>query len=87
MEITTKSGFTCEMDRTVLDNMELVDGLAEMNGGNPLAISTVCRLMLGKETRARLYDHLRNEEGRVPVTDLDRELTEIMQAMGDQGKN
>lgn len=87
MEITTKSGFTCEIDQKVMDSMELLDGLVEMTGGNPLALSTVCRLILGEETRARLYDHLRNEEGRVPVADVDRELTEIMQAMGNQGKN
>lgn len=87
MQITTKSGFTCEIDKGVLDNMELVDALAEMNSGDPLAFPVVCKLVLGKETRAKLYDHLRKEDGRVPTEDVDRELSEIMQAMGDQAKN
>lgn len=87
MEITTKSGFTCEIDPDVLGNMELVDALAELHSGNTLAFPTVCLLVLGKETRARLYDHLRNSAGRVPPTDVDRELTEIMNALGGAAKN
>ena len=87
MQITTQSGFTCEIDPTVLDNMELVDALAEVQGDNPLAYSTVSRLVLGKETRAKLYDHLRTEDGRVPTANVDRELTEIMQALGKPAKN
>ena len=30
MNITTKSGFCCEIDPEVLNNMELVDALAEV---------------------------------------------------------
>lgn len=87
MQITTQSGFTCEIDPTVLDNMELVDALAEVQGDNPLAYSKVSRLVLGKETRAKLYDHLRTGDGRVPTADVDRELSEIMQALGKPAKN
>ena len=87
MEITTKSGFRCEIDPAVLDNMELVDALAELQSGNTLAYPAVCKLVLGRETRARLYDHLRNDAGRVPSADVDRELTEIMEAVGNKGKN
>lgn len=87
MNITTKSGFCCEIDPEVLNNMELVDALAEMQTGNSLAYPTVCLLILGKETRTRLYNHLRNEAGRVPPADVDRELTEIMNALGQPAKN
>lgn len=87
MRITTQSGFTCEIDPKVLDNMELVDALADVQGDNPLAYSTVSRLVLGKETRAKLYDHLRTGDGRVPAADVDRELSEIMQALGKPAKN
>lgn len=87
MNITTKSGFCCEIDPEVLNNMELVDALAEVQNGNSLAYPTVCLLILGKETRTRLYNHLRNEAGRVPPGDVDRELTEIMNALGQPAKN
>lgn len=87
MEITTKSGFTCEIDPAVLDSMELLDAMAELQEGNVLAISRTCRLFLGEENRTRLYDHLRNEAGRVPPGEVDRELNEIMLALGKPAKN
>ena len=37
MQITTKSGFSCAIDPKALDNMELVDALADVQGDNPLA--------------------------------------------------
>ena len=87
MQITTKSGFTCEIDPKVTENMELVDAMAELQGGDKLAYSRVCLLMLGKETRAKLYDHVRDKDGRVPPQYVDRELTEIMNALGKPAKN
>lgn len=44
----TASGFAWQLDDAVLNNMELVDALAEMQEENPLQISAVCRLVLGK---------------------------------------
>lgn len=87
MQITTNSGFCCDIDPDVLNNMELVDALADIQSGNGLAYPTVCLLILGRRDRARLYDHLRNEAGRVPTKDVDREMTEIMQALGKPAKN
>ena len=87
MQITTNSGFTCDIDPDVLNSMELVDALAEVQSGNSLAYPAVCLQVLGRETRARLYDHLRNKSGHVPPQDVDRELTEIMQALGKPAKN
>ncbi len=87
MQITTKSGFTCEIDPDVLNNAKLMDALADLQSGNSLAYPTVSRLVLGKDVRAKLYDHLTNEAGRVPIEDVDRELTEIMQALGKPAKN
>lgn len=87
MQITTKSGFACDIDPDVLNSMELIDALAELQSGNRLAYPEVSLLILGRETRARLYDHLRNEAGRVPPDAVDRELTEILQALGKPAKN
>lgn len=87
MQITTKSGFSCDIDPDVLNNMELVDDLAEVQAGNALAISRVCLKILGKDNRARLYDHVRNGAGRVPPDKVDAELGEILKGMGQTGKN
>ena len=67
--------------------MELLDALEEMTDGNELAISKVVKLMLGKENRKKLYDHIRDKDGRVPLEIIDKCLTEIMLLLGDKGKN
>ena len=87
MKVTTKSGFSCEIDPSTLDNMELVDALAEMQGdGDALSVSRVVRMVLGDKNRKALYDHLR-KEGRVAVGDVTQEVIEIFGALGNPGKN
>lgn len=86
VEIKTTSGFKCKLDENVVDNMELVDALAEMQGEDDiLAISKVLTLLLGKNKQA-LYDHIRTKDGRVPVSDISREIKEIFGSFGDNGK-
>lgn len=83
----TSSGFEFEIDENAADNMELVDALAEAADDDVLAVSAVGKILLGKEQRKRLYDHIRKEGGRVPVKDAVSEIMEILQALGDKGKN
>lgn len=83
---TTPSGFSFSLEETVLDNMELVDTLAEMQEGDPLAISAVVRMVLGDQRRA-LYDHLRTADGRVPASAVSEEIRQIFDAFGKAGKN
>ena len=83
---TTKSGFKYEVDASAADNMELIDALAEAAGDDMLAISNVCKMLLGKDMRKKLYDHVRAADGRVPIKNAVDEIMEIMQAMGDKGK-
>lgn len=85
---TTKSGFSYELGDNVMNNMELVDAMAELDeGGNPFALSRVCLLLLGKEQRKRLYDHIRQEDGTVPPKAMGEEIAEIIRGCGAQGKN
>ena len=83
----TASGFEFELDANVLDNMELVDALAETDGDNPVAISRVCQLLLGKDQRKKLYDSLRTADGRVPLEAVSKSIVEMFQAFGTAGKN
>lgn len=84
---TTSSGFAFSLDEKALDNMELVDTLAEMQSGDPLAISAVVRMVLGEEQRRALYEHLRTADGRVPATAVSDAVMEIFDAFGKAGKN
>lgn len=83
---TTSSGFSFSLEETVLDNMELVDTLAQMQEGDPLAVSAVVRMVLGDQRRA-LYDHLRTADGRVPASAVSEEIRQIFDAFGKAGKN
>ena len=83
----TKTGFEFEVDEKAADNMELVDALAGVEENDPLALSRACLLLLGKTLRGRLYDHVRDENGRVPIEAASQELVDILGAFGQQGKN
>lgn len=83
---TTSTGFEYNIPEEQLDNMELLDALAEADSGKLLAISRVCDLLLGKEQKLRLYDHCRTEKGTVPTASIRDEILDIIQGQ-DNGKN
>ena len=81
------NGFEYEVDEMVLDDMELLDAVAEAQDENPLKISQVITMVLGKEQKRHLYDHIRNENGRVPTAAAIDAIMELFEALGDDGKN
>lgn len=86
-EITLKNGLKLELDEKVMDNMELVDTLAEASDEDPLAVSRMIKIVLGEEKRKQLYDSLRTQDGRVPVAGVSDALKEIFEAFGEKAKN
>lgn len=81
----TASGFEFEIEDGVLDNMELLDAIAELEE-NPLKLTKVVKLLLGEETKERLYDHVRNDKGRVPAEALSTEVADIFKLLNDKVK-
>lgn len=83
----TRSGFAFQLDENVADNMELVDALADMDSGaDVLATSRVVTMLLGREQKKALYDHLRLPDGRVPIKDVSDAIVDIFSA-GNKTKN
>ncbi len=80
-EITTKSGFKTSLDPKVLDNMELVDALSQANDDG-ISIVKVANMLLGEDEKRRLYDHLRTDDGRVPMGPFMAEIEEILNSIG-----
>lgn len=81
MIITTKNGFTCELDPATLDDMELLEMIGDVQDGNTLRVPAVIEKMLGKKQKKALYDHVRGENGRVPtgiVFDMMGEIFELI---------
>lgn len=86
-KIVLENGLELEVNESALNNMELFDALAEMTEGNALALSNVVKLMLGCDNRKKLYNFIRKEDGTVPLEQVDKCVTEIMNLLGEQGKN
>ena len=84
---TTSTGFEWQVEEEALDDMELLDALAEIDAGRLDAVSAACLHLLGKEQRAKLYDHRRDERGRVRISDVSAEIGEIIAGMRDGKKS
>ncbi len=82
-----KNGFSFDVDENALDNMELIDAMAEAQEENPAMFSKAVLLLLGKDQRKKLYDHIRDDNGRVSVEAVTNSFVEIFEALGEQGKN
>ena len=87
MQVTIKSGFCFETSEELGNNMELLECLAEMDSGDIMAMSKVCKIVLGEDGKKKLYDHLRTEDGRVPVEAIASAIKEIFESVGKKGKN
>lgn len=82
----TKDGFAVELSEEALDNVELLDALAEVQDADVPSLGRTIRLLMGKAQAKKLYDHLRTEDGRVPVVALSNALGELMESFR-AGKN
>ena len=82
----TSSGFCFEISEETLDDMRLVDALAELEE-SPIAISKVIRLLLGETQKKALYATLQTEDGRVPVDAMTAAVQEIFDAADKNAKN
>lgn len=82
---TTTSGFDFQIEEHILDNMELLDTIVEADE-DPALIPKIVNMILGKEDKKRLYDHLRTEHGNVPIMAVAAEIAEIFNS-SQKGKN
>ena len=82
MKGKTSTGFEFDIEDERLDDMELVDIMAEIDE-NPLLMPKLCKMLLGDEQKKRLYDHLRSEDGRVPIEATTTAIQEIFNSPGD----
>lgn len=81
----TKSGFVYCIPEKRIRNMELLDALTELET-NGAALPEVLKLLLDDDAKRKLYDHVRDEDGTVPVEAVMTEIYDIFQN-GRQAKN
>lgn len=75
----TKSGFEYEVSDAAMNNYELVEVLAEVDA-NPLLLPRLLKMLLGDEQKKRLMNHLRTEDGNVPIDAVSDEIMEIFKS-------
>lgn len=90
---TTRTGFAYELDETAADDMRLVDALAVCMSDESDSFETIsaasraAELLLGKQQKKALYDHIgKSHGGRVPSAELMTELEDVMSG-SDAEKN
>lgn len=82
----TKSGFKFEIDEMIADDLELLEEIAKVDK-DVTVFPDVLERILGVDQKKSLYDHLRNEHGRVSTQAAVDEFTEIMNIAGEETKN
>lgn len=73
----TSTGFAYSINENALNNFELLDLFAGVDE-NPLLLPKVLTMILGKDGKQALYDHVRLEDGTVPADKISNELLEII---------
>ena len=78
-EVKLKDGFTVSVDEKALDDYELLEDLAEIDGGNGARVISAINRLFGEEVEA-LKEHLR-ENGRVSTQAMIQALMEVIQGL------
>lgn len=86
MQGSTESGFKFNVNDKVLNNMELVEAIAEVDN-NPLLLPGLLTMLLGSEQKKKLYDHVRTKDNTVPMDKVAAEVVAILHALGEKEKN
>lgn len=72
----TKTGFAWTISDEAANDFEMLEVLSEVDV-NPLLLPKLLEMLLGKEQKQRLMDHVRTESGTVPTTLISDEIMDI----------
>ncbi len=78
----TKTGFEYEIDKKILNDYEFLEEIDNI-GKNPLIIIKLLKRLLKEEQLEKLKEHIRNEEGIVPLDKMEKELTDIFDGINE----
>ena len=79
----TKTGFEYKVDKNMLNDAEFLESFCAIRKGDNTEIFALIGKMLGKDQKKALYDHVRTEDGQVPLDALTDEVVEIFAALGE----
>lgn len=81
MKGKTSTGFEFDIEDERLDDMN--SSILWQKSMKTLLMPKLCKMLLGEEQKKRLYDHLRSEDGRVPIEATTNAIQEIFNSPGD----
>ncbi len=84
---TTTSGFNFSLDTDDMNDMRVIEALAEVEKGNVLYVIDLIKLMLGTEQKEALFKHVANKDGKVSPELCMVEIKEIFEKAGNEVKN
>lgn len=90
--ITTPSGFTYEVDKDALDDMEIFDDLIlmedpEVPQAKRMFVTTrVFRRMIGDEQRKALDEFLKERDGKVRISAYQKEIHDLFNGLNKSKK-
>jgi len=86
---TTESGFKFQIDPEDVNDIEFLERLGIAFNDDITKVPGILTEILGADQRKRLYDHLRNERGKVPIDAVMDEFGEILTIANEskEGKN
>lgn len=85
-EIVLDNGLALKIDENAMDDMELLELLVDLDEGKPAAIPRIGKRLLGDDQMKKLYESIR-DNGRVPITKYSETIKEILDKLGETGKN
>lgn len=81
IEGKTPNGFEFKVDEDALNDFEILEDIESYQNGNQAAIISLSRRFLGIQQYESLKEFTRGENGRVSATEMDKEITAIMNAV------
>lgn len=86
IHVKTESGFECDVNPRHLSDMRMLDDLVELDNGNATVYPRVISRLLPPKDKERLYEHIQDEDGVVPIEKFGEELKQIFAAVGADRK-
>lgn len=84
----TVGGIEVEVSReTLADDLDTLEMLSDVDGGNVLAMPRLLRHVFGDEQYGRVKAALAGEDGRTSLTAMSDFLGKVFAAIGDEAKN
>jgi hypothetical protein len=73
-------GLSIDVDAAVFQDYEFLEALSEVTDGQPASIVRPFRMLFAGDAYQAVKDHLRDEDGRVPVKAMSVFLSKVVKA-------